>query len=489
LPERKALVKLAILAAIIAAAFFAAWKTGLSEYTDVSRAATAVRDLRDVRFIIPLFVLAYALAATFGLPGSILTLVGGAMFGFGLGTLLNWSGATAGAIAAYTLARTLGRDAFRGVLGKYGDKLDTLAENRGFLAILRLRLIPAVPFNVLNYASGLAGVPARSYATATALGIIPGTAIYTYFADALLAGAEGAQEKALLRLFIAGGLLMLLSFVPAIARKLGVGVTSIALMAALTLTASASEAQNAAADHSSFDALLRANVLNGLVDYDAFKRSPDFAVYLENMAKVNPVELSDSERLAFWINIYNAWTIQLINDKGERRSIRNINKSLGLLKLKGPWSEPFVRVRGKRISLDDVEHRIIRKEWQEPRIHFALVCAAIGCPPLRAEAYTGNRLEAQLEDQGVLFLRRSPSKNRVDIANRTVHASMIFTYYKADFGGSDERIGRFIARWYPDGEEKQLLNSGSFKLSKTDYDWSLNSQVRARGRGETTVNR
>lgn len=222
----RALVKLGILAAIIAAASFTAWKTGLSEYTDLSNAAAAVRDLRDVPFVMPLFVLAYALAATFGLPGSILTLVGGGMFGFGLGTLLNWSGATAGAVGAYTLARTLGRDAFRGVVGKYGDKLDMLAQNQGFLAILRLRLIPAVPFNVLNFASGLAGVPARSYIIATALGIIPGTAIYTYFADALLAGAEGAQERALLRLGIAGGLLVLLSFVPAIARKFGLGAAS-----------------------------------------------------------------------------------------------------------------------------------------------------------------------------------------------------------------------------------------------------------------------
>lgn len=483
------MLKLAVLAAIVAVAFLTVWRTGLSEYTDLSKAAAAVRDLRDVRFIIPLFVLAYALAATFGLPGSILTLAGGAMFGFGLGTLLNWSAATAGAVGAYTLARTLGRDAFRGVLGKYGDKLDTIAENKGFLAILRLRLIPAVPFNVLNFASGLAGVPARSYITATALGIIPGTAIYTYFADALLAGAEGAQEKALLRLGIAGGLLVLLSFVPAIARRFGVRVAPGAAAAVLALTPAPSAAQGTAVDHSSFDALLRANVVNGLVDYDAFKHSPDFAAYLGKMATVDPGELSDQERLAFWINVYNAYTIQLVNDKGERSSIRNINKSLGLLKLKGPWNQTLVRVRGKRLSLDDVEHRTIRKEWKEPRVHFALVCAAMGCPPLRSEAYTGDRLETQLEDQGVLFLRESPGKNRVDAANRTVHVSMIFAYYKADFGGSDARVGRFIARWYPDGPERQLLNSGNFRLSKTDYDWSLNSQALGRARGVTTVNR
>lgn len=217
--RNEAAVRIAVLAVMIAAVFFAAWKTGLLEYTDLPTAAAAVRDLRDVPFIIPLFILAYALATTFGLPGSILTLAGGAMFGFALGSLLNWAGATTGAIGAYLLARTFGQDALHGVLGRHAERLQNLAESKGFIALLRLRLIPIVPFNVLNFASGFAGVPARSYIGATALGIIPGTLVYTYFADALLAGAEGAQEKALFRLAIAGVLLVLLSFLPAIARR------------------------------------------------------------------------------------------------------------------------------------------------------------------------------------------------------------------------------------------------------------------------------
>ena len=117
---------------------------------------------------------------------------------------------------------------------------------------------------------------------------------------------------------------------------------------------------------------------------------------------------------------YNAYTIQLINNKNERESIRNINKSLGVLRFKGPWSEPFAAVGGRTMTLDDIEQRTIRPTLREPRIHFALVCAAIGCPPLRNEAYTGARVEAQLEDQAKVFLAQTPAKNRVDVANRTV---------------------------------------------------------------------
>jgi hypothetical protein len=216
-------------------------------------------------------------------------------------------------------------------------------------------------------------------------------------------------------------------------------------------------------------------VREGLVDYDAFAESPEFRGYLERLASARLEGLDEAERLAFWINVYNAWTIEQINAHGERESIRNINKTLGLLPLKGPWSEKMVRAAGRTLSLDDVEHEIIREEFDEPRIHFALVCAALGCPPLRREAYTGRRLEEQLDDQARVFLRESPGKNRVDLARGTVWLSPILTWYAGDFGGSDEALGRFLARYWPEGAERELLLSGRFRVRKTDYDWSLNS--------------
>jgi len=235
-------------------------------------------------------------------------------------------------------------------------------------------------------------------------------------------------------------------------------------------------------DHTGFDALLRRHVADGLVDYDAFARSGEFQDYLERLAAARPDELPEAEQLAFWINTYNAWTIQQINAHRERESIRNINKTLGLLSLKGPWSEKMVRAAGRTLSLDDVEHGIVRKEFDEPRIHFALVCAALGCPPLRSEAYTGPRLEEQLEDQARAFLLRSPGKNRVDAEEATVWVSSILTWYQDDFGGTDAALGQFLARYWPEGEDRQLLLSGRFKLRKTEYDWTLNSLEKGRSR-------
>ncbi len=251
----------------------------------------------------------------------------------------------------------------------------------------------------------------------------------------------------------------------------------VALALAVTTASSAAPAQ--AFDHAPFDALLKQHVVNGMVDYDAFRAAPAFAGYLKSLASFDPARLPRDEQLAFWINAYNAYTIQLIIKHDERESIRNINKTL-FLKLKGPWSEPLARVGGKDYTLDDIEHRIIRPTYKEPRIHFALVCAAMGCPPLRSEAYVGTRLAQQLDDQGATFLLKSPGKNRVDVATRTVYHSMIFGYYKEDFGGSVQAAGAFMARWFPEGPEKQLLLSGDFKAVETTYDWTLNSQANAR---------
>jgi Protein of unknown function, DUF547 len=254
-------------------------------------------------------------------------------------------------------------------------------------------------------------------------------------------------------------------------------------VAALCLSATITQAQTV--DHSAFDRLLKAHVVNGLVNYDGFKADPAFAEYLKLLNSTNPATLPRNEQLAFWINAYNAYTIQLINVKNERESIRNVNKSLGLLRLKGPWSEPFAMVGGRTYTLDDIEQRTIRPTFREPRIHFALVCAAIGCPPLRSEAYTGARVDAQLTEQTVKFLTQTPTKNRVDVANRTVYRSPVFSFsdYMNDFGGSEAAVGRFIARYYPAGPEKTLLESGTFSVTRTEYDWSLNSQANGRRLG------
>lgn len=468
---RSPALRLLILAGLLAAAWLAARATGVLEYANPARLQEAVSRARGWSWSAPAFVAGYILASSLGLPASPLTLAGGALFGVGLGSALNWVGASLGALGAYTVARRLGGDAVRALLGSRGNALDRLAGEAAFPALLRLRLIPVIPFNGLNFGAGLAGVRPVPFLASTALGIIPGTVVYTYFADALLAGAAGARREAFVHLTVASVLLLALSFAPFLARRLGL-LAALLLLSALGGVAGRASAQGALVDHAPFSAMLAAYVRDGLVDYDGLAGDGRFDPYLRALEQGDPARMAPPERLAFWINVYNAYTIQLIRLRGERRSIRNINKRFGI-PIKSPWSEPIVRAAGRTLSLDDVEHRIIRREFAEPRVHMALVCAALGCPPLRGEAYVGARLDAQLDDQARRFLATA-AKNRVDVATRTVYGSPIFSWYRDDFGGTLAGVGRFWARYVTGDAERALLLSGSFAWRDTPYDWSLN---------------
>lgn len=182
--------------------------------------------LRSSAWAPVLFVATYAAAVALAIPGTILTLTGGAVFGFWGGLLLNSVGANIGANLAFALSRSLGRSGIRGLLRgdnlqRHMRRLDAVAERHGFRGLLVLRLIPAVPFNVLNFGPGLTAMTWKAYAGATALGIIPGTAVYTLFADALLQGSQEASRTAFGRVLLAGALLAALTLIPAILKKRG----------------------------------------------------------------------------------------------------------------------------------------------------------------------------------------------------------------------------------------------------------------------------
>jgi uncharacterized membrane protein YdjX (TVP38/TMEM64 family) len=152
------------------------------------------------------------------------------VFGLWWGTLFNWIGATLGANLAYGMARFLGRDGIDQLLGEKAgswpavERLNRAVRAHGFRGLLTLRLIPVVPFNALNFGGGLVGMRWPSYALATGIGILPGTFVYTMFADALLEGSTQASRQAFFRLAMAGLLLVFLSFLPAILRRLGIGL-------------------------------------------------------------------------------------------------------------------------------------------------------------------------------------------------------------------------------------------------------------------------
>ncbi len=217
---RRAL-KLGALVGLLVGAWFV-WRSPAAQHLVAQEQLATLRDRLGAAWWSPAaFVVVYAVLTALDFSGLVLTLAGGVVFGFERGVVLNTIGANLGASAAYTLARMLGRDAVAALLGARLSPIQRFAEVGGFRWLLRLRLIPVVPFNLLNLAAGLAGMPWRTFAAATALGIVPGTGIYTYFADAIVTGSGEASRAAFTRLLVAGGLLLLLTFAPAVARRLG----------------------------------------------------------------------------------------------------------------------------------------------------------------------------------------------------------------------------------------------------------------------------
>jgi Protein of unknown function, DUF547 len=253
-----------------------------------------------------------------------------------------------------------------------------------------------------------------------------------------------------------------------------------ALLSSLTAPALVATAPaNGIAATTAYSALLRDHVHAGAVHYTALRGDPRLDAYLAWIAATDPATLPHrNERLAYWINTYNAATLRLITDHYPVRSIMDLAKGgryLSFLIRGTPWDRPVVVAGGRRLTLNQVEHAIIRKEFaDEPRIHFVLVCAARSCPPLRSEAYTAERLETQLTEQTRAFLA-DERHNRFDVATRTAHVSALFKWYARDFGPDDQAVLRWIARWAPSAVATTLADDAArWRLRYVDYDWSLN---------------
>jgi hypothetical protein len=225
--------------------------------------------------------------------------------------------------------------------------------------------------------------------------------------------------------------------------------------------------------HSLFDAVLKQHVKNARVDYATLKAHPqDLNRYLSQVAAVTKVEFkkwSEPKQITFLSNAYNAYTLRLIIDHYPLKSIKDIGNIFS-----GPWDQPVVRLFGETTDLNTVEHKILRKEYSEPRLHFVLVCAAKGCPPLRGEVYVGTKLEEQLVDQAKQFLTDT-RKNRVDAAGRTVYLSPIFKWYGEDFEKKSGSVLKALQSYWPK-KDRAAAAAGDFKIRYTDYDWSLNEQ-------------
>lgn len=231
-------------------------------------------------------------------------------------------------------------------------------------------------------------------------------------------------------------------------------------------------------DHGLLDGILKAHVQGGRVDYAALKRQglPSLYEYLARIAAVKPTALEGGRdaQLAFWINAYNALTLKGILDHlpadGQAPAGFTVT---GVTKF---WDDYLYAVGGRWLSLNQLEHEVIRKQFKDPRVHFVLVCAARGCPWLAGEVYTGPRVSEQLDARTRLFFRDGERGYRLDAAAGTVYLSKLFEWYGDDFGWAPYKGSLdFVARHLPAAEAAALRAVGDApKVAFLDYDWSLN---------------
>ena len=189
---------------------------------------------------------------------------------------------------------------------------------------------------------------------------------------------------------------------------------------------------------------------------------------IERMSDVRISGYNRDQQLAYWINLYNALTARVVLEHYPVESPRDIDISPGMFS-KGPWGRLLSAFEGDALSLNDIEHRIIRPIWDDPRIHYAVNCAAISCPDLRAEAYTGSAIGAQLDEQARSYVN---DPRGVSIERGKVTVSKIYDWYIDDFGGTEEAVLDHLADYAEPPLAARLAQIG--EIGDVAYDWSLN---------------
>jgi len=226
-------------------------------------------------------------------------------------------------------------------------------------------------------------------------------------------------------------------------------------------------------DHSKFDQILKQYVdQKGIVDYNRISKNSRFKEYMESLKSVKVEELSRNNQLALWLNAYNAVTIDKVIKWKPKKSVRETL-------FPGVWtSTKFFTTRehvvaGRRLSQDDIENEILRKELKEPRIHFAIVCASSSCPPLAKFAFTKENVQAKLEDKTRKYINSSRG-TRIDYTENTLYLSKIFDWFSGDFKFKSGSVLGFI-KPYLSKEATSFLEQ-SPKISFIHYDWALNAK-------------
>lgn len=221
-------------------------------------------------------------------------------------------------------------------------------------------------------------------------------------------------------------------------------------------------------DHSIWDELLKEHVSpEGWVDYAGFQKDRDtLKKYLDWLSSNPPAEELSMEALAYWINAYNAFTVELILQYYPLESIRDIGSKIMIPKINSPWDIRFITIGDQKYDLNNIEHSILRKKFNDPRIHFSIVCASRSCPRLRNRAYTAGNVQRFLEEDATLFVN-DPSRN--SLSTHQLNLSKIFSWYGGDFTGKGSLVD-FLNQY------SETKIDADADISFLNYDWSLNNQ-------------
>ncbi|MCP9834583.1 MULTISPECIES: DUF547 domain-containing protein [unclassified Cyanobium] len=225
-------------------------------------------------------------------------------------------------------------------------------------------------------------------------------------------------------------------------------------------------------DVAAWDGLIRRYVDGaGRVDYGTWQRqgAGELEDWLAAQRPFDSEPNSTADAMALWINLYNALVIKEVLARFPLASIRpTIAGVPNWPAFLAFFSRPVISLQGQPLSLNRIEHEILRPRFGDPRLHFALVCAAVGCPLLRPEAYRADRLEAQLEEDALRFLL-NPQKLHFDQASGRLHCSRIFQWYRQDFLAVAPSIAAYVGRYLP-----ELALPAGVRLRYLPYDWALN---------------
>jgi membrane protein DedA with SNARE-associated domain len=445
---------------------------------------------------------------------------------------------TTGAALAFLISRYLARDAIARKLRQSPrfEAIDRAVSAGGWKIVALLRLSPAVPFNLQNYLYGLTGIRFWTCVLTSWLAMLPGTLLYVYLGYASRASVEaaagGRSRSPAEWAFLIAGLVATLAVTvyvtrlarkalqqrtglagtaapgespleqPARPRRWPWGATAAALLAVVCLgvavfarlrpdalerlfaglaapppvtlrEAYEERPDGPRFDHSAWDRIVRACVsAEGWVDYRGLKEQEErLDAYLRAVADAPFDRMGRNEKLALLINAYNAFTVRLILDYYPLRSIQDIPAAKR-------WDDRRWQVGPYTWSLNQIEHEQIRPKFEEPRIHFALGCAAIGCPKLRNEAYRADRLDKQLEDQAV-YSHSHERWFRFEPDTGVVYLTRLYLWYGGDFRQVAGSVLDYAGRYSP--ELRRALEAGNRPgIRWLEYDWSLNSKENAR---------